>query len=215
MLINHMHVHGSAGGRLPVTWYEADYVDKLPMTSMPLRPVESFGYPGRTYKFYNGSTVYPFAYGLSYTQFKYEIVSSTKKLAVKLAPLQHCHALNFTDPKFKQDCPAAVVDELSCEDKVSLQVSVKNVGAKDGSEVIVVYSRPPKGIVGTPIKQVIGFERVFVPAGASQNVNFELDACKSFNLVDAAGYNLLPSGSHTIEVGDNAVSTTLQLNFLH
>ena len=105
----------------------------------------------------------------------------------------------------------------SCEDKVvSLQVSVKNVGKMDGSEVVVVYSRAPKGIVGTPIKKVIGFERVFVAAGGSQNVNFELDACKSFNLIDVSAYNLLPSGSHTIEVGDNAlISTTLQLNLVH
>ncbi|XWS39313.1 hypothetical protein CRYUN_Cryun18bG0040800 [Craigia yunnanensis] len=53
------------GGRLPLTWYEADYVDKLPITSMSLRPVGN--YPGRTYKFFNGSTVYSFGYGLSYT----------------------------------------------------------------------------------------------------------------------------------------------------
>ena len=43
------------------------------MTSMPLRPVDSFAYPGRTYKLYNGSTVYPFGHGLSYTEFKNEL----------------------------------------------------------------------------------------------------------------------------------------------
>ncbi|KAJ8749964.1 hypothetical protein K2173_013879 [Erythroxylum novogranatense] len=40
------------GGRLPHTWYPNDYVSKLPMTSMPLRPVN--GYPGRTYKLSDG-----------------------------------------------------------------------------------------------------------------------------------------------------------------
>ncbi|KAI9198110.1 hypothetical protein LWI28_010377 [Acer negundo] len=33
------------GGRLPITWYEANYVDMLPMTSLQLRPVDSLGYP--------------------------------------------------------------------------------------------------------------------------------------------------------------------------
>ncbi|KDP30466.1 hypothetical protein JCGZ_16145 [Jatropha curcas] len=50
------------GGRLPLTWHEADYVDQLPRTSLQLRPNDELSYPGRTYKFFNGSTVYPFGY---------------------------------------------------------------------------------------------------------------------------------------------------------
>ncbi|XXG84676.1 hypothetical protein AAC387_Pa10g2142 [Persea americana] len=64
----------SPGGRLPLTWYQADYAHKLPMTSMQMRPVEELGYPGRTYKFFNSTTVYPFGYGLSYTQFNLTLV---------------------------------------------------------------------------------------------------------------------------------------------
>ncbi|KAL0005010.1 hypothetical protein SO802_012571 [Lithocarpus litseifolius] len=33
------------GGRLPLTWYEAEYVNKLPLTSMQLRPDDTHGYP--------------------------------------------------------------------------------------------------------------------------------------------------------------------------
>ncbi|KAM1245186.1 hypothetical protein ACFX2G_037243 [Malus domestica] len=44
------------GGRLPLTWYEAGYIEMLPMTSMPLRLIDTLGYPGRTYKLLNGST---------------------------------------------------------------------------------------------------------------------------------------------------------------
>jgi hypothetical protein len=45
----------------------------VPMTSMEFRPVPELGYPGRTYKFYDGPEVlYSFGYGLSYTKFLYE-----------------------------------------------------------------------------------------------------------------------------------------------
>ncbi|KAH7522757.1 hypothetical protein FEM48_Zijuj07G0172300 [Ziziphus jujuba var. spinosa] len=205
------------GGRLPVTWYEADYVNQLPMTSMQLRPVESLNYPGRTYKFFNGSTVYPFGYGMSYTKFAYKLVSSTQRLDITLANHQHCRVVNYTDSKFKQDCPAAGVDQLDCDaNTVTLEVAVQNVGPKDGSEVVLVYAKAPQGIVGTYIKQLIAFERVFIAAGVTQNVKFELDPCKSFNIIEDTAYNVLPSGIHRIELGNNAtISTTLQVNIHH
>jgi beta-D-xylosidase 4 len=45
------------------------------------------------------------------------------------------------------------------------EVTVQNVGDKDGSEVVVVYSKPPDGVSGAHAKQVIGLERVFAAAG--------------------------------------------------
>ncbi len=56
-------------GRLPVTFYKS--VNQLP-------PFENYDMRGRTYRFFKGGPLYPFGYGLSYTQFKYAdfIVSS-------------------------------------------------------------------------------------------------------------------------------------------
>ncbi|MBA0634613.1 hypothetical protein Godav_025871 [Gossypium davidsonii] len=44
------------GGRLPVTWYPQSYTN-IPMTDMRMRPEPSSGYPGRTYRFYQGPKV--------------------------------------------------------------------------------------------------------------------------------------------------------------
>ncbi|CBI25988.3 unnamed protein product, partial [Vitis vinifera] len=172
------------GGRSPITWYENGYVGMLPMTSMALRPIESLGYPGRTYKFFNGSTVYPFGYGLSYTNFSYSLTAPTRSVHISLTSFE-------------------------------FQVAVKNVGSMDGSEVVMVYSSPPSGIVGTHIKQVIGFERVFVKVGNTEKVKFSMNVCKSLGLVDSSGYILLPSGSHTIMAGDNSTSVSFpfQVNY--
>ncbi|EOY17590.1 Glycosyl hydrolase family protein [Theobroma cacao] len=202
------------GGRLPLTWYTADYVDKLPMTSMQLRPFEEKGYPGRTYKFFNGSTVYPFAYGLSYTSFDYKVTTPTNvSIPIKLNNTQHCRELELTDTSVQQPCPSVVVNDLTCEDKIAWEVEVQNTGDKDGSEVVIVYSQPPDGIVGTPFKQVVGFERVFVAAKQSQKVNFELNACKSLNIVDGRGYTLLPSGLHKIMLGTSSEQIDVNVSF--
>ncbi|KAJ6298511.1 hypothetical protein OIU76_019629 [Salix suchowensis] len=91
---------------------------------------------------------------------------------------------------------------LSCDGQFEFEVTVQNIGDKDGSEVVLVCSKPPDGISGTHAKQVIGFERVFVAAGKSNKVRFSLNACKSLSIVDTTGYKVLPSGVHKITVGD-------------
>ncbi|XP_024310913.1 probable beta-D-xylosidase 2 [Brachypodium distachyon] len=79
------------GGRLPLTWFKNKYIHQLPMTSMALRPRPEHGYPGRTYKFYDGPDVlYPFGYGLSYTKFRYELLN--KETALAGAPIKQVAA---------------------------------------------------------------------------------------------------------------------------
>ncbi|KAL7129715.1 hypothetical protein ABFS83_13G086800 [Erythranthe nasuta] len=205
------------GGRLPLTWFYTNYTDMLPLTSMRLRPIESLDYPGRTYKFYDGPKLYPFGFGLSYTNFTYKLVSSTKAVNVKLNKFQHCRDLNYTEGSYKPPCPAILIEDLksSCGDyKVKLEIEVKNVGERDGSDVVMVYWSPPQGIAEAPIVDLVGFERVFVGGGGrSVKVGFEFDVCKSLGLVDFRGYRLLPSGGGKFVIGDGVLALPLQINF--
>ena len=198
---------------MPLTWYGADYVDMLPMTSMAFRPIESLGYPGRTYKFFNGSTVYPFGHGLSYTQFNYNLKSSKRSLNIKLHKLQHCRNVNYSASAYKPMCPAVLIEDLKCHDNIEFEVQVKNVGRRDGSEVVMVYRVPPEGIVGAPMKELITFKRVSVAAGRSKTIKFVVNACKSLGIVDYTANHLLPAGRHTLMIGDGAVSFPVNINF--
>lgn len=65
-------------GRLPVTFYTS--VVDLP-------PFEDYSMANRTYRYFTGTPLYPFGYGLSYSQFKYGKVKLSSKRVKAGGPL--------------------------------------------------------------------------------------------------------------------------------
>ncbi|KAL6851911.1 hypothetical protein ACP4OV_020096 [Aristida adscensionis] len=206
------------GGRLPLTWFKNKYISQLPMTSMPLRPVPEAGYPGRTYKFYDGEDVlYPFGHGLSYTKFLYETHTNGTSLTLSAAG-SHCKGLSHKPSASSiaaAACPAVNVDGRACNETMSFNLAVTNGGDRDGTHAVVVYTVPPPEVADAPIKQVAAFRRVAVARWSTEVVPFELNVCKAFGIVERTAYTVVPAGVSRVlvENADSSVSFPVKIEF--
>ncbi|KAJ9673794.1 hypothetical protein PVL29_023379 [Vitis rotundifolia] len=184
------------GGRLPVTWYPKDFI-KIPMTDMRMRPEPPSGYPGRTYRFYTGEKVFEFGDGLSYSSYSYEFFSVTpNKLYLNQPSTAHV----------VENSSYVSVSELGTEfceaKKFSAIIAVRNGGEMAGKHPVLLFVKQAKAGNGSPMKQLVGFQNVFLDAGESANVEFILSPCEHLSRANKDGLRVMEQGIHLLVVGD-------------
>lgn len=64
--------------------------------------------------------------------------------------------------------------QIDANGELTASVTVKNKSKVDGAEVVQLYIRDVVGSVTRPVKELKGFEKVFIKAGESKTVNFKI-----------------------------------------
>ncbi|KAG7535459.1 Fibronectin type III-like domain [Arabidopsis thaliana x Arabidopsis arenosa] len=195
-------------GRLPMTWYPQSYVEKVPMTIMNMRPDKSKGYPGRTYRFYTGETVYAFGDGLSYTKFSHSLVKAPSLVSLSLEENHVCRS---------SECQSLEAIGPHCENAVSgggsafeVQIKVRNSGDREGIHTVFLFTTPP-AIHGSPRKHLLGFEKIRLGKMEEAVVRFKVEVCKDLSVVDEIGKKKIGLGKHLLHVGDLKHSLSIRI----
>jgi hypothetical protein len=177
------------GGRLPITYYPASYVDAVSMYDMQMRPSPTN--PGRTYKFYTGQPVFEFGSGLSYTTFNYTWYNESSSSVISIRNIMK-----------NNDSNKKVVME-------SYRVNVTNTGSVLGDDVVLAYITPPMKSLNDPsppMKRLFGFERVRLDVGQTTQVFFPLNT-ESLLTVGRDGSKWLEPGAYRILIGKQHMHT--------
>ena len=154
-------------GKLPVTFYKSS--DQLP-------DYEDYSMKGRTYRYFDDA-LFPFGYGLSYTQF--EVGEPT------------------------------VINTSAQNPGFNVSVPVKNVGQRDGTEIIQLYIRNLQDLDG-PLKSLRAFKRVDVKAGQTVNVKLTFER-KSFEFWDPETNTMrVKPGNYELLVGTSSRAADLK-----
>ncbi|KAL2503809.1 putative beta-D-xylosidase 7 [Abeliophyllum distichum] len=196
------------GGRLPVTWYPKDFI-KVPMTDMRMRPEPSTGYPGRTYRFYNGTKVFEFGFGLSYTNYSYSFVSVSQN-KIFLNSLLPNKAVQ-TSGQIRFLSVSELGTKLCDSMKLSVSVRVENHGKMDGKHPVLLFVKWDKHSNRNPVKKLVGFKSVSLCAGKNVEIEFVVKPCEHFSTADEDGLMVIQEGTHYLLVGDKEYPITLVL----
>jgi beta-glucosidase len=134
-------------GKLSTTWPQN--IGQVPLyynhknTGRPLPDGAWFQKFRSNYLDVSNDPVYPFGYGLSYSNFAYGDLK-----------------LSSTSLKGNQTLTATV--------------TLTNNGTKDGKEVVQLYIRQLVGSIARPVKELKGFQKIFLKAGESKTVSFNI-----------------------------------------
>ncbi|MFQ6628633.1 hypothetical protein Gotur_006932 [Gossypium turneri] len=190
------------GGRLPVTWYPQSYTN-IPMTDMRMRPEPSSGYPGRTYRFYQGPKVFEFGYGLSYSNYTYEFLP-VKRNKVYLHNQVSSHVVGNSNPPGY--IPVSKIGTEVC-DKIKHQVTVRveNNGEMAGKHSLLLFVRPANMSNMRPVKQLVAFQSVNLKAGERAEIELELRPCEHLSLANEDGTMVIEEGSYFLSIGDKEI----------
>jgi beta-glucosidase len=165
----------SPSGKLPVTWPRATgqlpfYYNRLP-TGRPTKPDNRF-----TVQYIDEAItpLYPFGWGLSYTQFAY----SDKTIAQK---------------------------QLDAGQVLEVSVSVRNTGAREGQEVVQLYTRDPVASRSRPLRELKAFEKIALKPGETKRVTLRVPVeSLGFHLDD--GTTLVEAGAIQVFVGGSSLA---------
>lgn len=127
--------------------------------------------------------VYPFGYGLSYTDFTYSDVTLDSY-------------------------------EMNANGSVTAQVTVTNTGNRDGKEIVQLYIRDVVGSITRPVKELKGFQKIFLKAGESKTVTFTIDG-KLLEFYNSDLEKVVEPGEYHIFIGkDSDTSNKVSLKVL-
>lgn len=172
---------GNPSGKLPMTFPRS--VGQIPIyynhknTGRPLKNKK-----GKFQKFTSNyidernEPLYPFGYGLSYTEFTYSDFSLDSK-------------------------------ELNPDGSITASVTIKNIGNFDGMETAQLYIRDVVGSITRPVKELKGFQKIFLKKGESKKVSFKIneDLLKFYNyelkeVVEKGLFKVNIGGSSDVEL---------------
>lgn len=117
------------------------------------------------------------------------------------------HGLSYTTFTYSDFVISA--EEISPEESVRIQVTVKNTGNCAGDEVVQLYLRDAHASIARPVKELAGFARISLQPGEEKRICFEVAASQTAFL-DMDMRWRIEKGRIDVEIGSSSEDIRLR-----
>lgn len=121
------------------------------------------------------------------------------------------HGLSYTN--FQYSDLKVITPEINVNGSVQLSLTVKNIGARQGDEVVQLYIRDEVSSVTTYEKILRGFERVTLKPNESKTLNFSVPA-HELALWNREMKQVVEPGKFTVMLGSSSENIRLKDSFV-
>ena len=108
------------------------------------------------------------------------------------------YGLSYTS--FRYDSMELDKEEMSSDDKITVSVTLTNVGSFDAKEVVQLYLHDLVASVARPIQEFKAFKKIFLKAGETKTVTFEINE-SMLKFWNASNKFVSEAGTFTVSVG--------------
>jgi beta-glucosidase len=122
------------------------------------------------------------------------------------------HGLSYTS--FEYGKPQLSAASMKINGTVTVSVTVKNIGNRKGAEVVQLYIRDEYSAVPRPVKELKGFQKIWLEPGQSQTVSFTINP-ELLSFYDSNMKWTIEPGDFTLMIGtasDKTQDVKLKVN---
>ena len=121
------------------------------------------------------------------------------------------YGLSYTS--YKYSTPLLSDSTLNKENTILVTTEITNTGEVDGEEVAQLYIRDNVSSVTRPVKELKGYQRVFLKAGETKKIKFTLNS-ESLAFYDINMNYVVEPGTFTIMTGSSSKNKDLKKTIL-
>jgi beta-glucosidase len=100
-------------------------------------------------------------------------------------------------------------NKLSANEKLTISITVKNTGAKDGGHSVELYSHDLYATITPNVRRLRAFKKIFLKAGESKDISFIISK-DDLAFVNAQLKTVTEAGAFEIMIGDKKATFTYQ-----
>ena len=93
--------------------------------------------------------------------------------------------------------------KITVKESLTISIDVTNTGKKDGQEIVQLYIHDPVASMTRPVKELKGFKKIFLKAGETKSVQFELSPSEIGFYNNSMEYTV-EQGAFKIYIGRNS-----------